>query len=246
MAQVVEAQVSPDGARLAVGGTDVPVTAARFAPTCDGLVYGVALNHRDSLEALGGALSQPPYAAPPRAPVVYVKPWNTHAAHGATIALPRGAREVEVLATLGVMIGTQCTHVRAAQALEHVRGYTLVADLSLPQSSLYRPPIREKCFDGSCPVGPWMVSREEIVDPAALELRVTVSGEPAQRFDLRKLVRPLPRLIADVTEFMTLYPGDVLLAGVRHEGPRAGPGQRVSVSIDAVGELAFAIAEAAA
>jgi 5-oxopent-3-ene-1,2,5-tricarboxylate decarboxylase/2-hydroxyhepta-2,4-diene-1,7-dioate isomerase len=244
-AQIIEADVGNDGL-LRVGAHTLSAAEVRFAPASEGLVYGVALNGRADLEALGRALTQAPYANPPRAPVLYVKPWNTHSHHGAVIALPRDAQEVEVLAAVGVVIDRQATRVSEGSALEHVRGYTIAADLSLPQTSFYRPPIREKCFDASCPLGPWLVGREHVPDPAALELHVWFGTQCVQQRGLRDLVRPIPRLIADVTQFMTLYPGDILLAGIPHEGPHARPGQPVSVRVDGIGSLEFRIAERSA
>ena len=156
-------------------------------------------------------------------------------------ASPVGADRVEVCGTLGIVFGAQATRVAEARALDPVRGFTVVADLSLPHKSLHRPPIREKCFDGSCPIGPWVVEREEIRDPDALEVLVYVNGTLQQRRSLRGTVRCISRLIADVTEFLTLYPGDVLLAGVPVPAPSAGAGDSVAVEIPGVGRLEMRI-----
>ena len=246
MSGIVEAEVLDDGERLRVGGSVFQAAHARYEPACTGLVYGVLLNDTDTLAALAGALTRPPYNAPPKAPVLYIKPWNTLAGHGACVALPRGEAEVEVLGTVGAVIGIQATRVTEADALHCVRGFTVVADLSLAQRSLHRPPVREKCFDASCPVGPWIVTRDLVPDPGALEVRVSVAGEVRQRRSLRDLVRSVPRLIAEVSAFLTLYPGDVLLAGVPHEGPRARPGDAVAVDVAGVGRLACRIVESRA
>jgi 5-oxopent-3-ene-1,2,5-tricarboxylate decarboxylase/2-hydroxyhepta-2,4-diene-1,7-dioate isomerase len=88
-----------------------------------------------------------------------------------------------------------------------------------------------------------VVARERIADPDALAVDVELDGQSVQHFDLRDLVRPVARLIADITAFMTLHPGDVLLAGVQVRGPRARPGQSVAVRIDGIGTLAFSIVE---
>jgi 5-oxopent-3-ene-1,2,5-tricarboxylate decarboxylase/2-hydroxyhepta-2,4-diene-1,7-dioate isomerase len=237
MAGIVEASVLEDGRRLLVGSRSVPATDARFAPASDGLVYGVILNDEDSLRSLGAALEQPPYQSPPRAPALYIKPYNTHVGHAATVSLPPAADRVEVCGTLGIVFGAQATRVPEARALEAVRGFTVVADLSLPHTSLHRPPIREKCFDGACPIGPWVVAREQIGDPDALEILVHVNAELRARRSLRGLVRSIPRLIADVTEFLTLYPGDVLLAGITVSNPSACAGDTVAVEIPGVGRL---------
>jgi 5-oxopent-3-ene-1,2,5-tricarboxylate decarboxylase/2-hydroxyhepta-2,4-diene-1,7-dioate isomerase len=246
IAGIVEAEVLDGGERLRAGGPTFAATRARFEPAGTGLVYGVILNDGATLAALASALDRAPYNAAPKAPVLYIKPWNTHAGHGASVTLPAGATEVEVLGTLAVVIGTQATRLAEGEALSCVRGYTVAADLGLPQASYYRPPIREKCFDGSCPLGPWVVARELVPEPSALEVRVSVGGTLRQQRSLRDLVRPLPRLIADVTAFLTLYPGDVLLVGVPHEGPRARAGDTVAVEIAGVGTLACRIVEGAA
>jgi 5-oxopent-3-ene-1,2,5-tricarboxylate decarboxylase/2-hydroxyhepta-2,4-diene-1,7-dioate isomerase len=242
---IVDAEVLGAGETLRVGGRLVPALQIRFEPACEGLVYGVALNDEDSLRTLGPSLHEAPYKAPPRAPILYIKPCNTHAGHGAAVHLPHGADRVDVLGTLGIVFGAQATRLPEARALEAVRGYTVVADLTLPHQSLYRPPIREKCFDGSCPIGPWVVSRETIADPGSLEVLVHVNGALKQRRSLRGLVRPVARLIADVSEFLTLYPGDVLLAGVPLEAPSAEAGDAIAVEIPGVGRLEARIEGAA-
>lgn len=236
-AGIVEAVVSGPGADMQVGAHTFAPEVSRFEPAADGLVYGVILNDTDSLAALGKALDQTPYKSPPQAPVLYIKPFNTHAGHGDSVRLPEGADGIEIFGALGVVIGQPATRVPENRALDAVRGYTVVADLSLPQKSFFRPPIREKCFDGSCPIGPWVVDFDDVPDPGALEVRVYVNGELRQSRALNNLVRPVPKLIADVTEFLTLYPGDVLLAGITHAGPVAGAGDAIAVDIPGIGRL---------
>lgn len=237
MAGVVETTVLDAGQRLLVGSRIVSTANVRFEPPCEGLVYGVILNDEDSLRNLGAALNAPPYKSPPHAPVLYIKPYNTHVGHGAVVRLPRGADRVDVCGALGIVFGAQATRVPEARALDPVRGFTVVADLSLPHKSLHRPPIREKCFDGSCPIGPWVVPREQIGDPDALEVLVYVNGALRQRRSLRGAVRRISRLIADVTEFLTLYPGDVLLAGISVAAPSAAAGDSICVEIPGVARL---------
>jgi 5-oxopent-3-ene-1,2,5-tricarboxylate decarboxylase / 2-hydroxyhepta-2,4-diene-1,7-dioate isomerase len=234
---IVEAVLGSSGTDMHVGEHPVAANLARFEPAVEGLVYGVILNDTDSLAVLGAALSEPPYKAPPKAPVLYIKPFNTHAGHGAAVHLPAGADRIEVFGALGIVIGSQATRVPEDRALDVVRGYTVVADLSLPQKNFFRPPIREKCFDGSCPIGPWVTDRADVSDPGALEVRITVNGELRQTRSMRNLVRSVPRLIADVTEFMTLYPGDVLLTGIAHIGPPASAGDTIAVEIPGIGRL---------
>lgn len=202
-----------------------------------GVVYGVLLNQRSALDALGTAASQPPYKAPPKAPVLYVKPRNTLNGPGGAVPVPSDAPELEVGATLGIVFGRAACNVTARQALEHVAGYTIVSDISVPHDSFYRPSVRMKARDGSCCIGPVVAPRERITDPDAVDIRVYIDDRPAWQCDTRHLLRPVRQLIADVTEFMTLSAGDILMVGVAAGAPRVHAGQRVAVEIDGIGRL---------
>ena len=208
-----------------------------LAMPADALVYGVLLNVQADIARMAEQFSAPPYKAPPRAPILYVKPANTHAAHGATVTIPAGASTVTVGATLGLVIGRTACRRTPADAMEVLAGITLVLDLSLPHTSVYRPPIVEKCFDGACPIGPWVAPLSRLPDPADLIVHTTIDGirHADTRFD--GLVRSIPQLLSDVTAFMTLHPGDVLLAGLPLTLPEAGAGQRVAASAEGLGTL---------
>jgi 5-oxopent-3-ene-1,2,5-tricarboxylate decarboxylase/2-hydroxyhepta-2,4-diene-1,7-dioate isomerase len=200
------------------------------------VVYGALLNQRAALAALGAAVSQPPYKAPPRAPVLYLKPRNTLNPDGGDVPVPGDAPELEAGASLAVIIGSAACRVPAARALEFVAGYAIVDDVSVPHASFYRPSVRQKARDGSCCIGP-AVARERIADPDALDIRVFVDDRLVQRGDTRDLVRPVRQLIADVTDFMTLQAGDLLLVGVPAGAPRVRAGQRVAIEIEGIGRL---------
>lgn len=200
-------------------------------------VAGVLLNDAAALAALGDAVNQPPYKAPPRAPVLYIKPANTYAADGDAIALPADADTVVVGACLGIVFGRQARRVDAGRALEYVAGYRIVADLYVPHASYYRPAIKQKCRDGFCPMGP-VVPRGQVADPDDLDIQVSVDGQVVQQASTRNWVRPAARLIADVTRFMTLEAGDVLLAGIPAGEPQARAGQQYEISIGGLGRLA--------
>jgi 5-oxopent-3-ene-1,2,5-tricarboxylate decarboxylase/2-hydroxyhepta-2,4-diene-1,7-dioate isomerase len=204
------------------------------APTAT--VYGVVLNDSASVRALGD-LDAAPYKGAPRAPVLYIKPRGTRVGDGATVRLPQGATEVEVGATIGLVMGRAAARLAPADALDHVAGIVLAADLSLPHASYYRPAIREKCFDGALPVADVL----PMCDLAGLELGVEIDGAVVDGWSLSTLLRDPARLLADVTAFMTLRAGDVLLVGVRYDAPRAGIGSRVRVSASGLGTLAFTI-----
>ncbi len=109
-------------------------------------------------------------------------------------------------------------------ALDHVAGYLIVNDVSIPHEVFYRPSIRFKARDGFCPLGPAVVTRDRIADPDALGVRTFVDGALVQDSNTADLVRLTSRLLADVTEFMTLSPGDVLAVGTARPCPRVRAG----------------------
>jgi 5-oxopent-3-ene-1,2,5-tricarboxylate decarboxylase / 2-hydroxyhepta-2,4-diene-1,7-dioate isomerase len=202
-----------------------------------GTVYGVLLNHRESVAALGAAAQAAPYKGLPVAPVLYIKPHNTLATSGSTVHIPADASELEVGATLGVVIGRAASHVREGTAMEHVAGYMVVNDVSVPHDEFYRPSLRFKVRDGFCPMGSTVLPRSAVANPNALAVRVSVNGALVHETSTGNRVRSIARLLADVSEFMTLHPGDVLMIGVAHGAPRVRAGQQVTIEIDGVGRL---------
>ena len=198
--------------------------------------YGVILNDHGSIGKLGD-LSAPPYKGAPKAPILYLKPANTLASAGVSVMPPAGADAVEVGATVGLVIGRPAARLKAEDALSFVREIVLAADLSLPHESYYRPAIREKCFDQSLVLGP----RAPVEALADLIVTTEVEGVEVDEFALADLIRDPAQLLADVTEFMTLAEGDVLLVGVRYRAPEAGPGASVTVRAKNIGSLQFSI-----
>ena len=202
-----------------------------------GTVYGALLNHRAALAALGEAVHQPPYKAPPRSPVLYIKPRNTFAADGDAVVVPAGVDDVEIGAALGIVIGRDACRVAEADAPACVAGYTVCNDVSVPHASFYRPSLRFKCRDGFLPIGPWVVAAHRVADADALAVQVSLDGRIVQQTSTAGMQRPVARLIAEVSAFMTLAAGDVLMLGVAAGAPRARPGQRVRIHIESVGTL---------
>jgi 5-oxopent-3-ene-1,2,5-tricarboxylate decarboxylase/2-hydroxyhepta-2,4-diene-1,7-dioate isomerase len=197
-----------------------------------GTVYGTLLNFRSEFDAMASQMSEPPYKAPPQAPVLYVKTANTFSAGGAPIPVPARVPEVEIGATVGLVMGP-----RGA-----VRGCVLLADLSVPHASFFRPPVKFKCLDGFLGVG----AGPRDADPAAVQIEVLVNGELRQTVRFDALVRPPEKLLADVAEFMTLAEGDVLMIGCDAPRPRARAGDRFELRSAALGTLSHTlVAEAA-
>ena len=189
-----------------------------FLPT--GTVYGVLLNFRAEVEALAPQMNQPPYKAPPKAPVLYVKTANTWSPHGSTITVPAQVAEVEVGATIAMVIGVD----------NDVEGFVLMNDLSIPHASFFRPPVKFKCVDGFLGIGPAMRDAQEVADPAQFKLEVRINGELRQSVDFSQTVRSAAQLLAEVGDFMTLAHGEVLMLGCDAGRPLARPGDRIEIS----------------
>lgn len=211
-----------------------------------GVVYAALLNHAPQLAALGGAAHQPPYKAPPQAPALAVKPRNTLAGDGDLVVVPAGHAALEMGASLCVVIGRTACRVPLASALAVVAGYTIANAISLPLTSHYRPGVRLMARDGFCPLGPHITPAAQVLAPDALAVTVQLDGVTTWQGSTGQRVRSVAQLIADVTEFMTLQPGDLLLLGVAAGAPLARAGQQVRITIEGLGSLNNSmIAEAA-
>lgn len=201
-----------------------------------GTVYGALMNFRSEWDALAAKMHEAPYKAPPKAPVLYVKPANTFSANGSAIVVPAGVAEVEVGATVGMVM----------QSGTEIAGYVLMNDLSIPHDSFFRPPVKFKCLDGFLGIGDRVRARNEAGDPAIFVLQVRINDELKQTVRFADLVRPAQQLLADVSEFMTLMPGDVLMLGCDAGRPRARAGDRIEISMPALGRLANTLVQESA
>ncbi|HEY2020965.1 fumarylacetoacetate hydrolase family protein [Paraburkholderia sp.] len=196
-----------------------------------GSVYGTLLNDRAALDALGDAVHAAPYKAPPKAPILYVKPRNSFAGHRARVVVPDNTSGVEVGASLGIVIGRTATRVSAERAADYIAGYTLVGDLSVPHTNVYRPNVRLRARDGFCVIGPALVAARHVAKPDRLDIAVSLNGAKPFTASTASSVRNVAQLLADVTDFMTLNAGDVITLGVRHGSPVARIGDTATLSI---------------
>lgn len=199
-------------------------------------IYGVILNDEKTLSTLAPQLSEAPYKAPAKAPILYIKPRNTLNATG-SVALPNGADSLEIGATVGLVIGKTATRLTAENALEAVRGVVIAADLSVPHDSYYRPAIREKCFDDSLLLSDVYPCQ----DVSNLSVTTVIDGAQVNQRDFSRLQRDAVQLLVDVSEFMTLREGDVLLMGVEYQAPQIKSGQTATVSCGGLGQVSFAV-----
>ncbi len=195
-------------------------------------VIGVALNFRETIARLAPTFSMPPYKSPPEAPVLYLKTPNTWIGAGDPIPCPADVLRLKMSGTLGLVIGRTACRVSADQAFDYIAAFTVVNDVSIPHESFYRPAVRERCSDRSCSIG-------KPSPPSDKELEINVLVNNVLRCNVRtsSLVRSIPQLMRDVSEFMTLHPGDILLIGEPDTAPLCGPGDKVRVEIPGVGVI---------
>ncbi|HEX7325049.1 MAG TPA: fumarylacetoacetate hydrolase family protein [Rhodanobacteraceae bacterium] len=226
----------------AAGVLALDAEGARFDVPDVHTVYGTLLNDRRALAALDESFHAAPYHHPPQAPILYVKPRNTLVGHGARVRVPAGATGVRVGASLGIVLGRVACHIDVAHALDYVAGFTPVADLSVPHASWFRLPPRDVIADGFCVVGPAIVAARDVANPNAVTLDVSLGAHRVYSASTATCVRGVARLLADVTEFMTLVPGDVLTLGVPWGAPVAHAGDRVGIEVQGWPPLRFQLA----
>ena len=180
-------------------------------------------------------------------PNLFIRFPRSLVADGAPVLVLRASSKVDWEAELAVVIGTSGKHVPAARAYEYVAGYTLFNDVSIRDWQLRTPPIQfgaGKNFDGSGPLGPHLVARDEVPDPHALHIELTVNGATMQSSSTADMIFDIPTLIEHITEFTTLEPGDVIATGTpsgvghfRDPPIYLRPGDVVRVEIEGIGVL---------
>jgi 2-keto-4-pentenoate hydratase/2-oxohepta-3-ene-1,7-dioic acid hydratase in catechol pathway len=196
-------------------------------------IIGIGLNYREHAAEAGFEL--------PKEPIVFQKAIGSLTGPNDGIVLPEGATKVDWEAELGVIIGRQATGVLEPNALQHVAGYCIVNDLSERSWQLERGGQwnKGKSFDGFCPVGPWLVTQDEVPDPQRLDLWLDVNDQLRQHSNTADMIFTVAQIVSYVSQFMTLFPGDLITtgtpAGVGHglRPPRflaAGDVVRVGIS----------------
>jgi acylpyruvate hydrolase len=208
----------------------------RMAPLpCPGKIICVGHNYHDHADTSSGEES----------PTFFGKFSNTVIAHKQPIVYPNFAIQLDYEAELAVVIGKRAKNVDQARALDFVAGYTIFNDVTArdyqPRSSQWS--IR-KSFDTFGPMGPALVTADEIPDPGNLDIALTLNGIERQRSNTRHLIFSIPFLIAYLTRTMTLEPGDVISTGTP-SGTGASlkppvfmqPGDEVCARIEKIGEL---------
>lgn len=196
-----------DGA-LTVDGRAVSGKDLTWLPPVDvRTIIAIALNFRDHAAELD--LDEPDQ------PALFPKFANATIGHGQQVVRPLGIKYMHYETELAVVMGRAARRVREEDALGYVDAYTIANDLVVRDFVInhFRPPIKPKNFDTFLPMGPFLVPAERVPDPQDLSIRTLVNGEMRQEGSTRDMIHSVAGLIAYISEFMTLRPGDVLLTG---------------------------------
>jgi 5-oxopent-3-ene-1,2,5-tricarboxylate decarboxylase/2-hydroxyhepta-2,4-diene-1,7-dioate isomerase len=230
--QVLEGQYENEQLVVAGGGCYDPEAVVWLPPVAHSTkMIGLALNFSDHAAELDQPL--PPY------PILFNKNPNTLIGHRAPVVAPSGVEYMHYENELVVVIGRRCRRVKPEQAQEVIRGYTIGNDVTARDfvTNFYRPPVKAKGFDTFGPLGPWLVTTDELPDDSELDLRTYVNGELRQQGNTSDFIYGVPDIIAYVTEFMTLEPGDMLWTGTPKGISRIHPGDLMRLEIDGIGVL---------
>jgi len=221
----------------------IPYPKIDFSPwSLSGVVYGALLNCAQQLAEMGDAVNAAPYKAPPKFPVLQVRPRNTLCKSGSNIAIPGEPGLVNVGVSLGVIIGKTACQVSEDQVQGVMAGYVLVAELGLTCESHYRPAVRFLARDNFTVIGP-AIAAEHLGTPDTQSVVIRIDGSEVLNSPAGNRVRCIAALVEAVTEFMTLQPGDVLLLGACGSSARARTGQTVSVEMQGLGALNFSLTQ---
>jgi 2-keto-4-pentenoate hydratase/2-oxohepta-3-ene-1,7-dioic acid hydratase in catechol pathway len=181
----------------------------------------------------------------PKVPTIFCKFPNVVIASGEPIVLPKVSTKPDYEAEFAFVIGPGGRNISAAQAMRHVFGYTIVNDVSARDYQMMTSQwMMGKTFDTFAPMGPWIVTADEIRDPHALDIWLEVSGERLQNSNTRALIFRIPELIEFLSSVVTLEPGDVVSTGTpagvgfARKPPRfLKAGDEVIIGIEGVGQL---------
>lgn len=193
--------LAPDLPRIPAGARWGPPFARPSKIIC------VGLNFRDHAEESG--------AAPPSEPVLFMKATTAIAGPFDPVVIPRGAEKLDWEVELAVVIGRTARSVPREAAMGCVAGYALHNDYSERSFQLERGGqwVKGKSFDSFGPIGPWLLTADELPDPGRLDMWLAVNGTPRQRSNTANMIFDVATLVSYISEFMTLLPGDMISTG---------------------------------
>ena len=225
LSDITGATLGKDGlatlAALDIASLPVVANPGRIAPPWKGVgkFLCVGLNYADHAAESGMAV--------PAEPVLFMKATSAIIGANDAVVMPQDSKKSDWEVELGVVIGTTARYVSEADALSHVAGYCVVNDLSEREYQLERGGQwdKGKGCDTFGPIGPWLVTSDEVADPQNLGLWLEVNGKRVQDGNTRTMVFGVANLVSYISRFMTLYPGDIISTGTP---PGVGMGQKPS------------------
>jgi len=204
--------------------------------------FGIGLNYRDHAEETGMPI--------PEVPIVFAKASSCVSGPYDPILAPKGFERMDYEVELGVVIGTEARSVAEVDALDHVAGYTICNDVSERSLQVGGPGewIKAKSYDSFGPLGPWLVTRDEIPDPQQLDLTLDLNGLRMQTGSTATMIFTVAQLVSYISKYMTLVPGDVITTGTppgvgMARKPRVflKPGDELKLTVSGLGEQHYKV-----
>lgn len=230
-----EATPHADGLRLEDGRV-LPEDAVVWLPPFNvGSIVALGLNYADHVKELSTELT----VRSDDEPLAFLKGPGAVIGHRGQTRRPKDATFMHYECELAVVIGAPARRVSRADAMRHVAGYTVCNDYAIRDylENWYRPNMRVKNRDGGTVLGPWLVDAADVPDPHALAMRTLVNGNVTQRGSTSRMINDIPALIAYLSGFMTLQPGDVILTGTPDGVVNVDVGDEVVTEIEGIGRL---------
>jgi 2-keto-4-pentenoate hydratase/2-oxohepta-3-ene-1,7-dioic acid hydratase in catechol pathway len=188
----------------------MPLQVGEFLPVIPNpsKIFCVGVNYADHQKEMGRG------SAPPEHPTIFLRFADTLVAHGKPAFVPRVSQNVDYECELAVIIGKAGRYIDKASALDHIAGYTCFNDISIRDWQRHTSQFTAgKNFPGSGPLGPWMVTKDELGDPHNLAIRTRLNGKVLQDGNTNQLIFKIPDLIAYISSFSPLSPGDIIATG---------------------------------
>jgi 2-keto-4-pentenoate hydratase/2-oxohepta-3-ene-1,7-dioic acid hydratase in catechol pathway len=204
--------------------------------------FGIGLNYRDHAEETGMPI--------PEVPIVFAKASSCVSGPYDPVLQPKGFERMDYEVELGGVIGTKARSVSEAHALDHVAGYTICNDVSERSLQVGGPGewIKAKSYDSFGPLGPWLVTRDEIPDPQTLNLTLDLNGQRMQTGSTSTMIFTVAQLVSYLSKYMTLMPGDVITTGTppgvgMARKPRVflKPGDELKLTVSGLGEQHYKV-----
>lgn len=223
-----------------VGGESVALEDVKLYPPVarPGKIIGIGLNYEDHAQETGAEI--------PEKPIVFAKYPNTITGPGNAIVIPKITEQADYEAELAVVIGRKARHVEAEEALDYVFGYMNANDVSSRdlQFSEGGQWTRSKSIDTFAPIGPYLVTKDEIEDPQSLSVKCTLNGEVVQEGTTEKMIFSVAEIVSFLSTGMTLDPGDIIMTGTppgvgvaREPQVFLKDGDEVTIEIEGLGAL---------